>query len=253
MLNKSHWGCTSSSVAASRLSTKARWEYCALLTQLTDLREVSKLKTVSFCSFWTVAPLRQKLSSGGASVLPVIREDILAVQPFNWGASVMWEFKWKESSPFSSSQCWCLGMIGGTREERWSSEDGGRCKVNRLQQRAGRRKNIVYFLVLLLFWDLGNGFKPRWATERDDDWFGHKKVPGLLTCSLPLVERKLVSILWILFHLPTTLKPLPVLSDSTWRWFCENFSNDRIFVEYRRSCNLFLRWLFGTLVPWMSD
>lgn len=127
-----------------------------------------------------MAPLRQKLSSGRASLLAVIREDVLAVQPFNWGASVTWEFKWEKSRPFSSSQCWCLGMTGGTREER-GSEDGGRHKGNRLQQRAGRRKNIVYFLVVLIFWDLRNSFKTPWATERDDDWFGQKKVPGILT------------------------------------------------------------------------
>lgn len=72
------------------------------------------------------------------------------------------------------------------------------------------------------------------------------------TCSLPVIERKLVSVLWILFHLTTTGKPLSVLSDSTWLWFCESFSNDRIFVECRRSCNLFLGWLFGTWVQWMS-
>lgn len=72
------------------------------------------------------------------------------------------------------------------------------------------------------------------------------------TSSLPVVERKLVPVLWILFHLPATLKPLLGLSDSTWLWLCESFSYDRIVVEYERSCNLFLRWLFGTWVPWIS-
>lgn len=120
-----------------------------------------------------MSPLRQKLSSGRASLLPVIREDDLAVQPQLHGNL---SGRNAVSSPAHS-----LGMVGGTGEQRSNSEDGGRHKCNRLQQRSRKRKNVVYSSVMLIFWDLGNSFKTPWATERRDDWFGRKKVPGILT------------------------------------------------------------------------
>lgn len=174
-------------------------------------------------------PLIQKLSSGGACLLPVTTEDVLVVQPSNWGAPVTLEINWDESSNF----CWCLGVTGGMREERRNTETGGSHKDIKLQQGAGWRENIVYFLVALLFWDLRNSFKTPWATERDDNCsYTSEKVSGLLPLQNLLLssdseELEVCAVNFISLISNPAVFVMTVISDSTWLCVSERFSNDR--------------------------
>lgn len=141
------------------------------------------------------------------------------------------EFKWNESNNFCRSQWWCLGVIRGRRGERRKWWDWGNPWGHQVAERGSKDGEYsLHFSNAFVCWDFRNSFKIFWTTDKGDltGLRVVKKMSGMwpLYNLLFSSDRKLVSVLWILFHLPTALKPL-VVSDSTWLWFSEIFSNDR--------------------------